>query len=144
MTLANCSARILFDLIPETNHIHNTLSSENVTIFYRTDVYKYSFFPYTTLESNKLDETIQQSKAIMSIRNSLLKTGQPTPKPSYYIHNPTGLKLLTRLRLRVHHLNDHNFNHKLRDCVKSFSPCTLESSSHFFCTAIIKKISEKP
>ena len=30
----------LFDLIPETNHIYNTCSSDNVTTFYsRTDVY---------------------------------------------------------------------------------------------------------
>ena len=60
----------LFDLIPETNHIYNTCSSDNVTTFYfRTDVYKYSFFPYTILEWNKLDESIQQSKTIKSFRN---------------------------------------------------------------------------
>ena len=61
----------LFDLIPETNHIYNnTHSSDNVTTFYsRTDVYKYSFFPFTILEWNKLDESIQQSKTIKSFRN---------------------------------------------------------------------------
>ena len=52
----------LFDLIPETNHIYNTCSSNNDTIFYsRTDVYKYPFFPYTILQWNKLDKNIQQS-----------------------------------------------------------------------------------
>ena len=60
----------LFDLIPETNHIYNTCSSDNVTTFCsRTDVYKYSFFPFTILEWNKLDESIQQSKTIKSFRN---------------------------------------------------------------------------
>ena len=70
-------------------------------MFYsRTDVYKYSFFPYTILEWNKLYKNIQQ---------------WPTPKPVYNIHNPTGLKLLTRLTLGLSHLNEHSFNHNLRD-----------------------------
>ena len=56
----------LFDLIPETSHIYNTRSSENVTIFYsRTGVYKYPFFPYTILEWNKLDKNIQQFKTVL-------------------------------------------------------------------------------
>ena len=125
----------LFDLILETNYLCNTRSSENVTTLYsRTDVYKYSFFPYTTFEWNKQDKNIQQSKTIMSFRNSLLKTGQPTPKPVYIIHNPTGLKLLTRLRLELSHLNEHKFNHNFTDCVNPLLPCSLEveSSSHFF------------
>ena len=70
-------------------------------MFYsRTDVYKYSFFPYAILEWNKLYKNIQQ---------------WPTPKPVYNIHNPTGLKLLTRLRLGLSHLNEHRFNHNLTD-----------------------------
>ena len=69
-------------------------------MFYsRTDVYKHSFSPYKILEWNKLDKNIQQSKSIKSFRNFLLKTGRPTQKTVYNIHNPTGLKLLTKLRL---------------------------------------------
>ena len=61
-------------------------------MFYsRTDAYKYFFFPYIILEWNKLDKNIRQ---------------WPTPKPVYNIHNPTGLKLLTRLRLFE---TNHNF-----------------------------------
>ena len=89
-----------FYLIHETNHIYNTLSSDNVSTFYsRTDVCKYSFFPYTILEWKKLDKNIRQSKTIMFFRNSLLKSDQSTPKLVYNTHKPTGLKLLTRLRL---------------------------------------------
>ena len=57
----------LFDLTPETNHIYNTPSPDNVTTFYsRTNVCKYSFFPSTILEWNKLDKNIQQSKTLKS------------------------------------------------------------------------------
>ena len=113
----------LFNFIPETNHIYNTCSSDNVIKFYRrADVYKYSFFPYTILEWNKLDRNIQQSNTIMSIRNSLLKIGWHTLKPVYNNYNPTVLKLLTRLRVGLSHLNEHKFNHNFRDCVNLLCP----------------------
>ena len=38
-----------------------------------------------------------------------------TPKPIYNIHNPNGLKLLTRLRLGLSHLNEHKFNHNFKE-----------------------------
>ena len=90
----------LFDLIPQNNHLYNTRFLEDVTTFYsRTDAFKYSFFPSTILEWNKLERKIRQSSTLLTFRNSLLKIGRPVPKPVYNIHNPNGLKLLTRLRL---------------------------------------------
>ena len=66
----------LSDLIPQTNHQYNTYAVEDVTIFFsRTNGFKYSFFQYMVLEWSKLDWNIQQSKAMLSFRNSLLKTG---------------------------------------------------------------------
>ena len=60
--------------------------------------------------------------------------GRPTPKPIYYIHNPNGLKLLTRLRLRISYLNEHKFNHNFNECVNLLCSCSLEvqSAPHFF------------
>ena len=42
--------------------------------------------------------------------------------------------LLTRLRLRLGHLNEHKFSNNIRDCVNPLCPCSLkaEPSSHFF------------
>ena len=79
----------LSDLISKTNHLYRTRAAEDVTTFYsRTGVLKYSFFPYTILEWNKLDRNIQLSKTsvILSFRNSLLKIGRPIPKLTYDIH----------------------------------------------------------
>ena len=106
----------LFNMIPQSNHRYNTQSSEDVTTFYcRTDVFKYSYSPY-------------------NIKNYLLKTGWPTAKPTYNIHNPIGLKFLTRLRLELSHLNKHKFKHNFQDCVNTLCSCSLkiESLSHFF------------
>ena len=125
----------LFDLIPQNNHLQNTHFLEDVTLFYsRTDAFKYSFSPSTILEWNKLERKIRQSSTLLTFRNSLLKIGRPVPKPVYNIHNPNSLKLLTRLRLGLSHLNEHKFNHNFKDCVNPLCSCSLEveSVSHFF------------
>ena len=80
-------------MIPRRNQ-YNTRSTEDVTTFYcRTDVFKYSSFPYTILEWNKFDVWIRKSEFFLSFRNSLLKIGRPTVKPTNNIHNPNGLTL---------------------------------------------------
>ena len=65
----------------------------------------------------------------MPFRNSLLKIGWHTPQPVYNNHSPTVLKVLTRLRVVLSHLNEHKFNHNLRDCVNPLCPCSLEVES---------------
>ena len=125
----------LFDLIPQNNHLYNTRFLEDVTTFYsRTDAFKYSFFPSTILEWNKLERKIRQSSTLLSFRNSLLKIGRPVPKPVYNIHNPNSLKLLTKLRLGLSQLNEHKFNQNFKDGVNSLCSCSLEveSVSHFY------------
>ena len=42
------------------------------------------------------------------------------PKPTLNIHNPVEVKLLTRLRLGLSHLNEHRFNLNCEDCI---NPC---------------------
>ena len=50
------------------------------------------------------------------------------------IHDPLGLKLLTRLRLCLSHLNEHRFNHNFDSCINPLCSCSLEVESikHFF------------
>ena len=118
-------------MIPQSNRQYNTRSTEDVTTFYcRTDIFKCSYFPKTILDWNKLDMLIRKSEPFLSFKNYLLKIGQPT----YNIHNPIGLKFLTRLRLGLSHLNEHKFKHNFQDCVNPLCSCSLEieSLSHFF------------
>ena len=70
----------------------------------------------------------------MTFQNTLIKIGRPIPKPIYNIYNPLGLKLLTRLRLDLSHLNQHKFNHNFQHCLNRLRSCSLqfESVSHFF------------
>ena len=122
-------------MISQSNHQYKTRSIEDVATFHcRKDVFKYSYFPHTILEWNKLDVQIRRSESFLSFKNSLLKTGRATSKPTYNIHNPIGLKFLTRLRLGLSHLNERKFKHNFQDCVKPLCSCSLEIESlfHFF------------
>ena len=51
------------------------------------------------MEWNNLGMKIRKANSLMSFKNSLLRVCRPTAMPTYGIHNPIGLKFLTRLRL---------------------------------------------
>ena len=56
-----------YDLIPKSSHKYNTHSVEDVAMLYsRTNIFKYSFFPSTISEWNKLDLKIWQSKVLLT------------------------------------------------------------------------------
>ena len=54
--------------------------------------------------------------------------------PIYNIHDPLGIRLLTRLRLGLSHLDEHRFSHNFDNCINPLCTCTLEteSTTHFF------------
>ena len=39
----------------------------------------------------------------------MLKLGRSAPNSYFKVHNPVDLKLLTRARVRLSHLNEHKF-----------------------------------
>ena len=124
----------LADLLTKGTHSYNTHSSENITIFQsRTEIFKFSFFPWSIVEWNKLDLKIGNSSCLV-FRNYLIKRIRPLAAPVYNIHNPLGLKLLTGLRLGPSHLNEHRFNHNFKICLNPLCTCSLEveSTTHFF------------
>ena len=76
----------------------------------------------------------RRGQSFLSFKNSFLKIGRPTAKPTYNIPNPIGLKFLIRLRLGLSHFNEHKFKHNSQDCVNPLCWCSLEieTLSHFF------------
>ena len=67
-------------------------------------------------------------------RKKMLNLIRPKCNDTYGIHNPTGLKFLTRLRLGLSHLNDHKFNHNFKDCINPLCSCSLSvgNNAYFF------------
>ena len=124
----------LYKLIPKKSRQYITRNVNDIATYQcRTDAFKFSFFPWTITEWNRIDIKTQNSPYSV-FRNYLLNEIRPKPSPLYNIHNPSGIKLLTRLRLGLSHLNEHKFNYNFDDCVNLFCTCSLEpeSTSHFF------------
>ena len=99
----------------------------NIPHYYcRTDTFKSSFFPNVINEWNKLDGKIEGAPSFSLLRVSLLKVGRPHANSTYRIHNPVGIRLLTRLPLSLSHLNEHKFRHNFADCVNPLCSCSIE------------------
>ena len=65
-----------------------------------------------------------QNSSLKVILN--LDNGRPLVNPIYNMFNPKGLKYLTRLRLRLSHLNEHQFKHNFQDCINALCTCIVE------------------
>ena len=63
----------------------------------------------------------------------LLEFIRPSPNSIFDIHNPYGIKLLTRLRLSLSHLNEYKFKHGFNDAINTICICggDIESINHF-------------
>ena len=59
---------------------------------------------------------------------------RPSPNSIFDIYNPYGIKLLTRLRLGLSHLNEHKFKHGFNDTTNPICICEgdIESINPFF------------
>ena len=106
----------LFSLIPNFNRVHNTRLSYNIPpIKVRHDYFKNSFFLSAITEWNKLDLDIRNSASLNTFKKKLLNFIRPSANSIFDIHNPLGIKLLTRLRLGLSHLHEHKFRHCIQD-----------------------------
>ena len=105
----------LLQLVPTNNHSYMFRKPLDIPHYYcRTDSFKNSFFPNVINKWNKLDEKIKSATPFSLFKASLLKMGRPHANSTYRIHNPVGgIRLLTRLRLGLSHLNEHKF---IRNC----------------------------
>ena len=127
--------KYLCELIPSESHIYSTHNSENIETYYnRTYQFKYSFFPYSIIEWNKLDINLRNAKSFLIFRNALLKIGKPMQNSIYNIYDLAAIKYLTRLRLGLSTLKEHKFQHNFQDCLNPLCSCSLEvkTTNHHF------------
>ena len=82
-------------MIPLKNNIYDNRSTHSVgTYFRRTNAFKYSFFPYTIREWNKLDLQVRNEKSFKKFWNTSLKGCL------YEKNHATQVKRLTLVRSR--------------------------------------------
>ena len=130
--LSNGKPDYLFKLIPDKVY-SSTRNNKIPVIQCRTNIFSNSFFPYTINEWNRLNDDIKLSKSSLSFRNKILKFIRPSPRSVYGVSDFEGLRLLTRLRVGLSHLNAHRFSHNFRDCVNPLCFCNNdeENTEHF-------------
>ena len=121
----------LYDRIPKGSSTYYTRNEDKIETYYcRTDLFKYSFFPYTIVRWNKLDVTVGNDKSFFIFKNFFLNIGRPNQNSIFKIHDPLGIKLLARLIVGLSHLNEHRFRHNSQDCLNPLCSCSLEVESN--------------
>ena len=98
-----------------------------------TEYFKNSFLPYCVNEWNKLGPESRNSTSNLKFKKGLLAFIRPESCSIYNIHDPLGLKLLTRLRVNFSHLREHKFRHNFLDIPNPLCSCSLEieSTNHY-------------
>lgn len=130
------SATYLNENLPTAvTHFYNARTNRNFHTFKaRTERFQFSFFPYCANQWNKLDPEIRNSPTVISFKRSLLHFIRPTAHSIFKIHDPRGLKLLTRLRVGLSHLREHKFRHNFNDTINPSCVCgtnSRETVEHF-------------
>ena len=83
----------------------------------RTLSFSNIFFPYCINKRSKLNDNLRNATSIYKFKNYLTKFIRIKWNSTFSMSDPLGLKLLTRLRLNLSHLNKHKFWHNFRDNV---------------------------
>ena len=81
------------------------------------------FFPSAIIDWNNLDPNLRNSNSISVSKEKILTFIWPSPNSFFDIHNPKGIKLITKLRLHLSNLREYKFKHNFQNTV---------STNHFF------------
>ena len=126
----------LFDIIPKVLSTWTTRKHNNIPLFnVKHEYFRNSFFPSTVSEWNKLDNNIRYLKSVSAFKKQILKFIRPSPHSTINVHNPHGIKLLTRLRVGLSHLHEHKFRRNFQDSLDPFCNCggiLKQLGIHFF------------
>ena len=76
---------------------------------------------------------MRNSVSISKFKRSLQTFIRPKNRAVFDIFDPIGLKLLSRLRVKLSHLREHKFRHNFLDTINPLCTCSLEveSTNHY-------------
>ena len=129
------------------NRQHQTRNSGSIPFFFAKHGYfKNSFVRPAITEWNKLDCYIRNADSFKVFKKRLLGFIRPMPNSIYNIHNPLGVKYLTRLRIGFSHLKEHKFKHNFQDSIDPMCSCSsgTKTTIHFFLHCANFNIQNKP
>ena len=124
----------LTKLIPTHNEAYQKRHLANIpSLSFKHNFFKNTFFPTTILEWNKLDPSLRNSTSYNIFKNSILKFIRPSHNNIFQCHNPKGIKLVTRLKLGLSHLQEHTFKHSFQDTLNPLCSCGLCEFANLEC-----------
>ena len=82
----------------------------------------------------KLDISLGKAENIKRFKSMLKDFFNLKQKSLFAIHDSAGVKLLSRLRLKFSHLNEHKFRHNFKDVLSPMCGCgsETETTDHSF------------
>ena len=102
----NKSPFYLFNLILEKTSFYATRNVDSIPLIkIKHEFFKSTFFPSTIVGWSKLDPTIRNAESVGIFKSNILKFIRPTPRSFSNCYNHKGIRLMTRLRLGLSHLN---------------------------------------
>ena len=102
----NKSPFYLFNLILEKTSFYATRNVDSIPLIkIKHEFFKSTFFPSTIVGWSKLDPTIWNAESVGIFKSNILKFIRPTPRSFSNCYNHKGIRLMTRLRLGLSHLN---------------------------------------
>ena len=114
----------LSKILPSIRRAYNTRNSDYIPCFNtKHNFSRNSFCPWTLIEWNNLDINIRNSESYTTFKKSILRFIRPSENPIFNCHNPSRIKLITRLRLGLSHLREHKFRHNFQDKLNSICSC---------------------
>ena len=71
---------------------------------------------------------------LVLLKNKSLNLSDQVLISTFNVHNPHGIKLLTRIRVELSHLLEHKFRQNFQDSLNSFCNCDrhIQAAMHFF------------
>ena len=71
---------------------------------------------------------------VSASKKQIFKFIRSSPNSLFNVHNPHGIKLLTRLQVGLSHLHECKFRHNFQDSLDPFCNCGqhIETTIHFF------------
>ena len=120
------SLSYLLDTIPNGNTQHDTRNSGNIhSFFVKNDYLQNYFFECVIADSGYTSK----ADSFDAFKKRILSFIRPMSDSICNIHNPLGVKYLTRLRITFSHLKGHKIKHHFHDGkLESGSETTI----HFF------------
>ena len=79
--------------------------------------YKNSFFPLAIIEWSNVDSNLRKAENIGAFKNNILKFIRLKPNSFFNCFNLKGIRVITRLRLELSHVHEHEFVYNFQSCL---------------------------